>query len=75
MTKQFIIAVKEVVNFLNESFERYDDSDNSAYQTFPDFINETYNITLSNDSPISWYDEKLIFDDEIQYNWFLLQWK
>ena len=75
MAKQFIIAVKEVVNFLNESFERYDNADESAYQTFPDFINETYNITVTNNSPLSWYDENLIFDNEIQYNWFLLQWK
>lgn len=75
MSKQFIILVKDVVNFLNESFDRYDDSDESSYQTFPEFIEETYNIKITNNSPITWYDERLIFNNKSQYNWFLLRWK
>lgn len=75
MPEQFKIAVKEVFHFLNESFEKFDDSSKSSTQTFPEFIEETYHIKITNDSPISWYDEHLIFSNKSQYNWFLLQWK
>lgn len=75
MDEQFKIAVKEVFHFLNESFDQFDDSSESSTQTFPEFIQQKYNIKITNNSPISWYDEYLIFTNKSQYNWFLLQWK
>ena len=75
MPRQFKIAVKEVLHFLNEAFEKFDELSDSSCQTFPNFLEETYNIKITNDSPISWYDEHLIFSNKSQYNWFLLQWK
>ena len=73
MNKQLAIPAKEVFHFLNEAFDQYDNSDD--YLTFPDFLKTKYNIEITNNSPISWYDEHLIFSNKFQYNWFLLQWK